>query len=91
MHKCLLHVAFRAGCGDEIHGSARMAVELPFCPTKDFAFEHPVWSDGRTPRSVTFNLATGIFLVVMPEEDGESLDNVETQKQLYASHGWVVS
>jgi hypothetical protein len=71
-------------------GEAVLECELPFSPTPEIEFEHPVWGEARKPTLVIYNLEDGSFLVGFGIEELESKGKWEGEAELYRQHGWTV-
>jgi hypothetical protein len=72
-------------------GSAWLKVELPFAPTADIAFEHPVWHKSRKPEHVSFNLETFEFSVNLGSDPLQSTEEVIRHAKMYEGHKWEVT
>jgi hypothetical protein len=72
-------------------GYARLEIKLPFAPTLDIEFAHPVWHDARKPVSITYNIEDSDFYVILPEDKLDSKDHLKQRKEIYKDHGWTVS
>ncbi len=88
--KTTFHVGFLDQQQGGSTGYARLEVDLPFVPSIDIEFEHPVWHDGRKPRSISYNLENGsLFVVFDPDMSDEA--NLQQAADRYRDHGWTVA
>jgi hypothetical protein len=89
--KVLLHVDFLAQPNDGSQGFARLAIpNLPFAPSSDVEFEHPVWHSSRKATRISWNTETQSFYVALAEERCETREQCQAAKQMYATHGWSI-
>lgn len=88
--RTIFHVDFLAGDAGGSLGFARLEQDLSFAPTKEIEFEQPVWSSGRRPTSVTFNLEASSFYVTLGF-DKMAKDQLVSHAQMYRDHGWDVT
>jgi len=89
--KAILHIYFKVKNRSGLLGSARLDVDLPFAPSSEMAFEHPVWKDSRRPLTVIYNIEDSSFLLSFSTEELESEDKIQQQKEVYQAHGWKVT
>lgn len=71
-------------------GFARLEVDLPFAPSTDMEFEHPVWHEGKHPISITYNIENEDFLVTFETEHLTRAQYAQ-HRQIYEGHGWTVT
>lgn len=79
--KAILQVSF----GNLSQGFARLEIDLPFAPSCEIGFEHPVWHDPRKPKEISYNMENAEFFVEFATEKLESHTH-----GMYESHGWTV-
>jgi len=83
-------VCFRAKDHDGALGEAVLEVYLPFSPTPQIEFEHPVWGEPREPTLVIYDLAKGTFWVSFGIEELDTKAKCESEADAYRKHGWTV-
>jgi hypothetical protein len=83
-------VCFRARDYDGALGEAVFEVDLPFAPTPEIEFEHPVWDEARKPSLVIFELKEERFLVSFGIEELNTKAKWEGEAEMYRKHGWTV-
>ena len=87
----MFHVDFRnQGEGGSL-GFARLEVELPFAPSMDIEFAHPVWHDGRKPAAIAYILDDDLFYVTFPQDDLPNAAARPQHAEMYTLHGWTVT
>ena len=88
--KARFTVCFRARDYDGALGEAVLEYDLPFAPTPEVEFEHPVWGGALRPTLVIFDLDSQSFLVTFGIEELETKDRWQSEVELYQKHGWTV-
>lgn len=83
-------VCFRAKDYDGALGEAVLELDLPFAPSPQIEFEHPVWGEARKPSLIIFDLETHSFLVGFGIEELGSKAKWQAEADLYRRHGWTV-
>ncbi|GEM_PF-4726601 len=83
-------VCFRAKDYDGALGEAVLEVDLPFAPSPQIEFEHPVWGEARKPSLIIYDLATRSFLVGFGIEELGTKAKWQAEADLYRHHGWTV-
>ena len=83
-------VCFRAKDHDGALGEAVLEIDLPFAPTPQIEFEHPVWGEAREPTLVIYDLGSESFLVSFGIEEFDTKAKWETEADAYRKHGWTV-
>ncbi len=68
---------------------ARLEVDLPFAPSMDMQFEHPVWDEGRNPVSIDFNLEQLSFFVQFEQDTLPDREALKERCEMYKYHGWT--
>ena len=91
MFKVILSVNFLDKQQNCHAGSARLEVQLPFAPTADIAFGHPVWHEPRKPEGVSFNLETGEFFANFGIDSLPSNEEVIRHAEMYKREEWEVT
>ena len=85
-----MHVKFRVvftSDGEGTLGYADLDVDdLPFAPSPELDFEHPVWDDARQPSVVSYNLEDHSFCVMFIEKSSKA--EIAQVKKVYDGHGW---
>ena len=83
-------VCFQAKDHDGALGEAVLEVDLPFAPTPQIEFEHPVWGEAREPKLVIYDLANDTFWVSFGTEELDTKAKWESEADAYRKHGWNV-
>ncbi len=83
-------VCFRAKDHDGVLGEAVLEVDLPFAPTAQVQFEHPVWAEARESALVIYDLGSESFLVSFGIEELDTKAKWESEAETYRKHGWTV-
>lgn len=66
-----------------------LEVDLPFAPSMDMEFAHPVWGEhGRKPLSISFNLERLSFYVCFENEEFPDGNAQKERRDIYTSEGW---
>ena len=67
---------------------ARLEVDLPFSPSIEMEFEHPIWADSRKPIHVSYNIESEAFYAAFERErlDPAHLDD---RIKSYVAQGWT--
>jgi hypothetical protein len=88
--KVTFNVSFVSQRNEGVLGCARLEADLPFAPTKELEFEHPIFNGPRKPASVSWNLADQSFYVGFGVDELPSKEQYEDHAQSYRDSGWTL-
>ncbi len=69
--------------------SAHLEVDLPFAPSMEMQFNHPVWNEGRKPVRVEFDLEQLSFHVQFESDQLPNKEALKEHCETYQCHGWT--
>jgi hypothetical protein len=68
---------------------ARLEVDLPFAPSMEMQFDHPVWKEGRKPVCIEFDLEQLSFFVQFEQDKLSDQEALKEHCETYKYHGWT--
>ncbi len=68
---------------------ARLEADLPFAPSMEMQFHHPVWKEGRKPVRIEFDIEQLSFDVWFEQDHLSDKEALKEHCETYQHYGWM--